>query len=518
MSLSPRAYNLPHDNWRPGQFEAINFTARSQRDVVILAAETGSGKSAIGAALGSRGRDVRVLTVTKALQQQYGKYPDFEVLFGLNAYQCELTPMFSADSCVHADKMTACPVKDSCQYLLRRAATKGSMRQSLSYQYMLAAVWPQRNPTEFLYCDEAHQLPSLLMDYMTLHLQAHKLSRLDLPAPPSKLPPVSMLSYGLVFNWLDDLLDVAEREMEKLSDSDYLPDGLRKKKLALHHIVRRVKPVFIGMEMAGSEAFLIESPSPGEVKIAPLTSAPFFKFLFASQGKKVLASATIGRPSTFAGLLGLNKSDYDFHQVEPAFAPESRPVFYDRNGPKIKFSSPDRAYKKQAETVKRIFAQFPPDAHGLLHFSSKDAARDMGDLLTHSLGDRLWMPPETGSTEQKLAAWETRKKKHPGTVALAYSFHAGVDAPDVTVNLTMKVPFLPLDKYGSALLDYNPVYYNWIAATQVEQAAGRNRRGEAEHYEVPGQPMRKFVGVLDNNFLRLKSNFSRTFNLSLKQM
>lgn len=516
--LSPRTYNLPHDVWRPGQHEAINALVMSDKDVTILSAETGSGKSAIGAGLGSRGRDVRFLTSTKALQNQYGHYPGVEVLFGLNAYECDLMPAFNADSCIHADKMTNCPSASYCHYLLQRAATKSASRQSLSYAYFLSSIWPQKLPTDFLFCDEAHELPNIIMAHMKLNLKSFQLSKLGLPTVPTNIAPIHGLAFTQVYNWLLDVLDVASREMESLEEASFLPDGLRKKKLALYHLTRSVRPVVFGMEIADKEAFLIESDMPGEITISPLTSAPFFNFLFSTQGKKVLASATIGRPSIFAGLLGLSKGRYDFHQVDPAFAPESRPVFYHPDAPSVKHRSPLSAYKKQAELVMDAVRMFPNTAHGLLHFSSKESAKQMADMLSGQLGDKIWMPPETGSTDTKIAAWEERKKRKPGTIAFTYSFHAGVDAPDVTINIVMKVPFIPLDKRGAALLEYNPVYYNWVAATQVEQAVGRNRRGEPDHYEVKGQPLRKFVAVLDNNFLRLKNNYSRTFNLSLSKM
>lgn len=514
--LSPRTYNLPHDEWRPGQHEAINVAVTRPEEYVLIQAETGAGKSAIGMGLGSRGRTVRYVTFTKALQRQAAKYPGAEEIFGLDAYPCAFAGKpFRASTCAFIENMAQCPVANECEYLQRRAAVKEATRQALSYQYLLAASWPGRNPTDILFCDEAHELPSLIMDYMSLEIRADFLSKNRLPALPH-MPPIQRSRRRVVENWLRGVSNMLDEHIKDIANRDFIPERLRSKKLAMFKYKRRIDDILFGLGFDSAPFYIEYDPSVPMVRVYPLSAAPFFKTLFGAEGKKVLSSATLGRMSVFAAQLGLKKGEYYAHAVPPAFKPYQRPVHYYKDGPSLSFDSPDSVYEWQKERVIEASEMFDPSAYGLLHFSSKAAAYDMAERLSSHLGHRIWIPPEKESTEGKLAAWEEQKRRVPGTVALAYSFHTGVDAPDVSFNLGMKVAYRPLDERGKAVLDGNPQLYQWEAANKVEQLSGRTRRGELAHYEVPGEPVNKFVAMLDTNFLKLKKYFSRTFNLSLK--
>lgn len=73
----------------------------SSKDYVVVSAPTGSGKSANGIALAKELGNIRIVTKTRSLQDQYGSdsYRG-NVLYGLSAYSCALVPGFTAKECV----------------------------------------------------------------------------------------------------------------------------------------------------------------------------------------------------------------------------------------------------------------------------------------------------------------------------------------------------------------------------------------------------------------------------------
>jgi hypothetical protein len=93
----------------------------------------------------------------------------------------------------------------------------------------------------------------------------------------------------------------------------------------------------------------------------------------------------------------------------------------------------------------------------------------------------------------------------------------GLDAPDLKFNIIGKIPFKTLDRFGMAELQHNPSFYYLWAAILTEQAAGRIRRGEPEHYETPGRAVNKVVAIADGNYTRIQKQFSSHFKNCLTQ-
>jgi len=522
MIPSPRQLHLPHDEWRPGQYEAVQGIQNSSKPIVLLDADTGSGKSALGLALGSRGHSVRALTFTRSLQAQYATYPHTHALYGLSAYPCELLGnIMNADMCAFGDNMLKCDhaAMGRCQYVRQREITRMSNRQALSYQYYFNASWVHKDNAvvDYLYCDEAHSLPQVIMNQMTLELQPHVLSRMNL-APIPSMPNSQHVMFPLTVAWLWTVVEQLKSQLEAMGDDDgNNPDTKNiKRKKALSNMLSSIKIVVEAMD-DNRDSFYIHLDEE-RIKIFPLTPAPFFGYLFnvdPAQTKIVMASATLGNHREFAGLIGINKHSYQSHIVPPVYPPESKPVFYYADGPKMGSKAGVAEQKKQIELMRQIVDMFPKDTHGLIHFASKETAKEYGRILSHYYDNRIWLPDEKHTTEQKLEAWENQKKKQPGTLCLSWSFTTRIDAPDIGINIIQKTNFMPLDEVNTQLLANNPKLYKWLAAVDMEQASGRHRRGEPEHYEEEGEPMRKFTAILDNNFRIVRPFFSENFKKQL---
>ncbi len=515
MIPSPRQLNLSHDEWRPGQYEAVQAIQGSNRKVILVDAPTGSGKTALGLALGSRGKIVRALTFTKALQAQYAGYPSTEALYGLGNYPCALLGnIFNADACAFSANMLECHVagEGGCAYVNQRQITKESHRQALSYPYYFLSSWPHKSDAavDYLYCDEAHHMPQAIMSHMTLEVKPDQLSKMGFEPIP-QMPEPQVARRSLVLAWLEYTIDKGQQEIDRLNSIKEKSPGLIMKIRYMTNLVQNSRVTYQAMEENGDD-FFIDLADDGGLKIFPLTPAPFFWTLFDvnERTKIVPASATLGNHREFVKLLGIG-NDWESHIVPPVYPPESQPVFYYDDAPRMGYKSSEADYRKQVEIMDSIISKFPKSAEGLIHFVSIQTAKKFGHMLSSRYGDRLWMPDVRHSTEEKLVAWETRRKKHPGTICLSWSFHTGLDYGSGDFSILQKIPYAPLDTLGQKLLERNKRLYGWLAGITAEQACGRIRRGEPEHYEVPGQPLRKHVSIIDSNWKRVASYFSDHF-------
>lgn len=514
---SPRDFDLPHDEWRPGQLETVKWINRTS-GTLIVQAPTGSGKTGVGAALSKYGI-VRSLTHTINLQQQYEKLYDFEPIYGMNNYDCAMLGHgATARECIFSEAMYQCPVKLSCNYLLRREVVKNSERQSLSYAYFLNSVWTHEHHADFLYCDEAHLLPQITRDYCTMEYTPQQLMHLDLPHYPMPMPRSHAARVLIAAKWLNKVSLTVKAEYNKLAD---IPPRKRGRKTVI-----KMRILFDNISRIDrSVAWATDSPQHfyaswdnEKFKLVPLTARLYFKNLFTSNWphKAILTSATIGNPETLRRELGINY--YKFRDVPSAFTPESMPVFSYENAPRLSHSLSSAGWREWAKVVADMIKSCDPSWSGLIHVSSANQAHSLANALARfGLEDRVYIPQGKG-TGEKIEHWQARKKKVKNTLAISYSFHMGLDGHDDNINIIGKVPFGTLDEFGQAELDYDPDIYRHRAALLTEQAAGRIRRGQPEHYEEQGMPMRKFVAIADNNYIQLDSEFSSHFKKCIYPM
>lgn len=513
----PREYGIHnHDIFREGQLDSINFIRDSVGSKeVLLEAPVGSGKSAVGAALGWGNESVRVLTKTKSLQAQYSDY-DFEVLFGMANYDCAEFPMFDARFCSHTANMYNCPHKEICTYLIRRERTKEHNRQALSYAYYLQAKWPKMNPTDYLYCDEAHEIPNMVMSYTTLSLSLKDISDIGIGRWPTRFsPPADSLKKKTVVKWLRKSAVQIDAAIDKYKRLRKKIPNLARKVMYLKGVHERFSRVASSLEV-NPRAFAMEITNES-IRIVPLTARNDFKYLFNTESKLILTSATIGNPNEFAYSLGINK--FDAREVPSNFPAAAMPIYVPADAPRMNYSTSDSGRAKQAIIIKDMIGECDPSWNGLIHTSSKWQANDLANRLARmGLQDRVWVTPEKTGTDEKIRMWDNQLERTPNTICLSWAFHEGIDRPGCHINILAKIPFGPLDGLGKVKKDYDPRFYGWQAAIMAMQATGRNRRGEPEHYEEVGQPMRKFVAIADASVWSLKKFYSDHFKQCLTKV
>jgi Rad3-related DNA helicase len=371
---------------------------------------------------------VRVLTKTKSLQFQYEEY-DFKVLLGLNNYDCALFEHFDGSYCAFPESMYDCPVAKECPYLIQRGRVRGHYRQSLSYAYFLSAGWPKSQSVDYLYCDEAHELPKIVMDYASLKWTLDTLRWLKLPQWPTEFKINSdVYKKRKICSWLYTCADKLSNQINEL---DYLVELEPKiaKKIRLlqseQSALRRIAD-----NLYTNYGMYILHVTDEELSIVPLSAKNDFLRLFTDKDNKyqmVLTSATIGNPNAFADALGI--PDFVFRETPSNFPPEDMPVYVPHDAPKMNYKSGESAKQKQAILIHGLLDDHNPNWNGLIHTSSKVQTYDLAERLSR-LGyeDRVWVASEHVGTEARMLEWMERLRSVPNTINISWSSHEGVDA------------------------------------------------------------------------------------------
>lgn len=518
---NPQKYNIPHSTFRPNQLETIEWVLNSNKRINIVSAPTGSGKSTIAAALGSKNQTSLALTSSKSLQDQYSNGYGFVSLKGLNAYPCALNSLFMADSCIHLPQMYNCPVWEECNYIQQRDSFKESDRRSLNYHFFLSAGWLRDYQTDWIVLDEAHKLPRLLMDFLTINLTQKDLLDLDLVMYPVTDTKNNTIRLKLIQNWLNKCVTNLNFQIEKLeAQKKRIPFnkrmGLVLKIARIEQKRNQFQNTIYGIEMDSSKWFSWITPE--SIKVAPLSAESLFEpfFLEGFDSKILLMSATIGRPELLAQSLGIN--DYNYREIPSNFTPEERPVYSLKDAPKMGHKATLLAHEKQADSIANSIKSLHPGWSGVIHVNSKQKANQLKSRLdSRGLEHRTYVADGQG-TDGKLKAWDKQKLLKRNSICLSYSFDEGVDMGEENFCISADIPFAYLgDPIEKARMDYDPVYFKAEAANKLEQRSGRIRRGRPEDYDTPDK-RNGFVAIADQNWNIVKEQLSPDFLSCIKQL
>ena len=525
---TPSDYGLDHATWRPGQAETLDWLKR-----------TGMSGSVIA------------LCRTKNLQaENYEATYGFDVLYGKANYPCvhsQAPGGATAGDCRHQDNMYQCKASTRCEYLTQKDICQQSPMVALNYAYYTAARWPRQHPPSVLFCDEAHQLPSIVLDKAGTTIK-HKewvdwnawAMRWNAGHPSDKLafiptfPELKPGDGGGMFGGGSNPINEAE-EWLVAARLSLRQIWLRLARIAVSKADLKLKRDCenLGRKLTATINALSACPDDWWIKSGqraqkfkgafrpafvcrPLTArhhAPGY-FGFDNGSNRVLMSATIGDFPTFAARLGIQH--YQSRTVPNQWPASSRPIVA-LDCPPMGAASVrkhPRYPDMQARAVGELLKEYPGEL-GLLHTTSKWKARNLAKLLgANGLQDRVWVTPEVG-TDKQMAAWHRAKQSRPGLVAIAWSWWEGVDVGDVRVNVVTQIPWAYLgDSYQMAKMKHDRAAFDQDAAHAVEQGTGRNRRGEVQHYFTNGN-QGNVVALADGNWQRLEKFYSESFRESV---
>lgn len=515
---NPIDYGIRLAHWRPNQFEAIQGIRDSKKRFVVIEGKTGTGKTAVGMAL-AKDNIIRVVTKTRSLQDQYSNSTySGKVLYGLSAYPCALLPGFTATECVFPGDMNDCPRSGTCGYLQAKNKMITSNKQVISYAYWFTAGWlTKEEHFADLYFDEAHEIPAVTMNYLEKRFDRKWANYLKIRLPNFPHTEVQFALQMIAKKWLESSIFALKEEATYLKDHagsvDSGSNDLIKRMIKLQNEAGSMEAILYQLTHRPDEMMVIIHDDH-DFTIAPLTARMFRGFLNSHKfNKATFTSATIGNPATFMGGIGFEKAVYDYIDVPSNFSAESMPVYVPPGSPRIGYNSSEQDLMQQAKIIVDIIQRCPSEWSGFVHTASISQAHAIANrmsALDPELASRVWVPGRESSSA-KIESWQTRKMIYPNTIAVSWDFWTGLDAYDEEINIVAKVPFGTLDRLGKARMELDKTFYAWEAACKIEQAAGRNRRGTPDHYEVPGEPTRRVCAVVDSSIYRVYNQFSGLF-------
>ena len=525
--VTPQDFGLPHTEWRKSQREiGLGLSEKPDGSVIFLSAPTGSGKTSYAKMLGTLS-SVTSLVKTKSLQEHnYGEIYDFDILYGRGNYPCvhpdRAYPDLNADQCMYELKMEQCEYAAQCPYLIQKQIVKASNVRSLNYAYFLTSRWPRKKEyaTEFGVYDECHILPDETLEFVGCTIKDTDRLRWRLPEFPSCYES-SRDSVNLVLTWLEQSIGVLEVTIAQIKGDE--PDDKAKKSRA-ERLAMKLKFTCTAIHRSGDDWYVrsgqralenIAERKPGLV-IKPLTARFHFPSLFLNVfPKTIMMSATVGNVEDLAEELGVEK--YDYERVPNQWPPESRPVHV-LDVPPMGYSAKDSAKELQAKKMANVLNELPQDWSGIIHTTSwKQTAELKSRLNFFGVSDhRLFIPTRGQGTNAQMTEWNIAKR--PGMIVITPSMNAGVDLLQERICLIAKTPF-PFCQPGSYEYErmlYSNRFYRWQTAADLEQRAGRTRRGRPEDYDDSFN-VRGYVGIFDGAFRKmgLAKSCSKDFNESL---
>lgn len=535
---TPQDFGLPtnHTEFREHQLESIHFCLDAE-GFATLEAPTGSGKTCLPAAVSSR-HSVISLVRTKALQLgNYDHLYDFDAHYGKSNYKCinpDVASGVTADLCPFESKMHKCPQSSECPYLISKTKAWHSSRASLNYSYWLTARnWREKNAPQVLFCDECHNLPQVVIDFVSCTLGQKDIVEWSLPSPPFiqhrhanvllRLPPPAEIAIP----WLQQARDVMADHYRQLRRSAKVSEKARERLRKAENIGRKVRGCLDALRQNYDDWYIRSGPTalqfgretrPG-FTARPLTAAYDFKRFFLNGHCTIAMSATIGDPDQFATELGI--ADYAFRSVPSRFSPERRTVHV-LDCPAMSAKATDADFEHQADAIAKFVKRYPPHWSGLIHVSRIKEEKLLHDrLCRRGLSDRVFYihskQESYTPTDKQLKAWQRRKRRVPNSLLVTCSFGEGYDGLDEQVNISAKIPYRRYgseESYDRAWATYSRKRYAQDAGVSLMQQLGRTRRGREEDYDTADE-VRGANAVADGSLGRVKNYLSESFKEAL---
>ena len=388
--------------FREYQAEAVEFAIKSEKQVIVISAGTGFGKSLSNACLCDIYADSTYLVHSKALQDQIqGDFSEFVVLKGRSNYKCNLhwneyNPIMS-DSCPFAIP-SSCPSYSQCTYRMMKFKALKSQYRVLNYKYFLteANYVGKFSTGGVLIADEADTLEGELLSFIKLIVTERMVERYHLTLPKRK---TTQAKDG-VSSWLKwaelsrvkikSQIQLLKTAMDRVGQSP--PETMLKE---FNRATSFLTSLNIFCEHVDEEWLLnISNTKYGERwEFFPtwITSKLIEQYLLRHCSKIILTSATFPALPVLSKTLGIPESMMDYYEVPSTFPPANKPIYLDAVADMSRKTAEEDT-PKLLKRIKEILAD-NINVKGLIHCNSnkiRDIVMQVNNprLITHNSQNR----------------------------------------------------------------------------------------------------------------------------------
>lgn len=478
MNKDPRWFGLPHNTFRPSQYDAIQRIKQlhdSGGGVLFVDSPVGTGKSGIACALGTFDK-VTVMTSTLELLTQYEKQYSFTAIRGRQWYKCVYPKKLqswqgqyppTAFDC-HFPKMVNCPAASECPYIKAKIAALTAQRAVMSYRYgALSSSMARRGG--FLVFDECDVSAREIIAHSEMTIDEGERVQWGFPDFP-KIKTGVLEKPDELIGWLWKC-DLALPEPNPANVFEMALAG---------DVEKKRKKISRTIEMVETGDWFI-NVKDGVLTLKPLTAKFLAQNAYTNKKTIVLMSATVGNPQALAKQLGIDS--YDFVEYPHPTPIEYRPVYTIPGAPRMSYTPKgmeDGKYTIQGIMLwSFINAKINPDWRGIALTSSKAKADKLHAILQERFAKQRKVI--TGKSSELIEQFKTDKRA--GTIAVGYlqGWSHGVDlVGDIgRFSCIASVPYpSDLDPYIPALRVYDKTFYEYNTFSAIPQGVGRVTRGE----------------------------------------
>jgi len=502
------------ENQKDAVIDILTNLYVADKDVVMLSAPTGAGKSLIlhgvmRVLIEIHGKDAFFSTPLNSLIDQVKNDEfmgdDIVTLKGKNNYNCvhhqdKGTPVDKA-ICQRVDDLE-CEYKDmapedgGCPYYGRKNIAQEHPEFVTNMSYMMAnAMIPEEYgfpPREVGVVDECQSIEDFALQFVSVTV-----SKRSVPVVWDQIPqPPRGENMDDLVEWLR--MDVIIPVREKLKEYDAngnLSEQQAEKRDKLNQFSRKVNNLLNDVE---DHHWVVESDSDNDgwtVSFEPIFVGRFLdRFLWGQSNKVVLSSATIPR-GNFTEEVGIDSKSVATVEVESTFPPERRPVITDYAVGKMTWGERDATTPKMANKIGEL-ARHHDGERGFIHCHSYGIAERLYETLPTDIQHRTRVQDQDdreGSLDGWLAADVDETSEHTaydvddtqigGQIFLSVAMDEGVslDGDKTRWQVIAKgaYPFMNDKRVSYRLNELND--WNWYAgkaAINLQQAVGRGMRSK----------------------------------------
>ncbi|MFC7026805.1 helicase C-terminal domain-containing protein [Halomicroarcula sp. GCM10025710] len=411
---------FPAPAYRGNQKDAlsdIRSAFESGKDVVLVRAPTGSGKSLLARAIAGCARTAGEAAAEQVIDAYYTTpqvsqlddvasddlLSDLSVIRGKNNYDCILpgetdTPVNQAP-CVR-EREFDCQVKHRCPYFSDRAIASNRRIAAMTLAYFMQTagsdVFGKR---DVVVIDEAHGLGEWAEMYATIDLSPETIpmwSELD-------VPDIDGLDDAVAFT--ERVEHLAERRVKELRGNAELTGEEVAERDSLNQLRGDLQWFREDYHDAESVTTWVVDQTESAVTVKPMNPERYLKHTVWDRGNRfALLSATILNKEAFCANVGLRPENVALVEVGHTFPVENRPL-YDVTQGKMTFEHREETLPAIARETVRIMAQHP-DEKGLVHCHSYAIKEQLNELLDDfGVGARVRDHDKAGR-DAALAAWK----------------------------------------------------------------------------------------------------------------
>lgn len=532
---------FPESSFRANQkevLEEIDDAFRQGYQYVVVEAPTGFGKSAVAVALG-RKYSADCMTAQLTLQSQYTeRYTEIAPVKGRRSFSCPVNGETAAEGpCVTFRKPTrvSCELTregGSTQHISQEELEVNGMASSVTCEYaahLVRAINAQIRmfnyhsfyyhgftdtfePRPLMILDEAHNLESIVMNFVEIVIPARQFPKLRFERTmslgeiadllkPGKMPnervrteeddggevPVTSeetTSNGLAGPYYVILRrDLAALRYEiRLESNPKERRKLNKKADEIVALLGKARQLWQSREDKSLAAnwvyqFLPEKGPIEKIVLKPITVEKYVQGLFLARGNRaLLMSATILDFRVLQRALGLPLAKTHFIRVPSTFPPENRPIHI--------YPIADLSYKnirqglpELMKGIERVLEQYP-GKRGIIHSHTFPITEE----IEASLGMRYPRLIFQHKGERREDILVTHANTEDGVI-VAPAFHEGLDlVEDMSrFQIICKIPYPPMgDPQIKARMNIDEKWYAWLTLLKMVQSYGRSIRSETD--------------------------------------